>query len=274
MPELIPGGIGSDVVIRFAPIAHRPAREANCELLGDDEIYLRYTGVGTFRMLRGREVYVDAEPDASDFAVRLILTGPVLGLLLHQRRVLVLHASSIVAGAGAVGFLGASGVGKSTTAGAFHTRGYPLLSDDLLPVDLDNGCVVARSGFPQLKLWPQALEALGDDVEGLARLRPELEKRARPVGDLFQAQPLPLARLYVLADGPRLAIEPIASADSTIEFLRNTYAATVPELMVNPWTFESCSEVAERVSIRQLRRPATLTDLPELVRLVEKDLRT
>ncbi len=270
LPELVPGGTGSDVVIRFASVTDRPGRDAYSELFGD-RIVVRYADIGTFAMRGGREVWVDAHPGAREAEIRLILTGPVLGLLLHQRRVLVLHASTIDVSGAAVGFMGFAGAGKSTTAAALHAHGYPLLSDDLLPIDLGDGLPMARSGFPQLKLWPEALVAVGGTPEDLPRLRSAREKRARRANG-FQRASLPLKRLYVLENGERLALEPVSGAQRVIELIRNAYASYVPELMVESWPFEQCSAVAERVAVRRLRRPARLGGLPDLVRLVEADL--
>jgi hypothetical protein len=114
-------------------------------------------GIGTFLVRDGREILVDPDPDAGDALLQLALLGPVLAALLQQRGDLVLHASAVEIDGAAVGFLGGRGAGKSTMAAALLRRGYPLLTDDILAVSLEDGSPRVLPGFPQLKLWPDAV---------------------------------------------------------------------------------------------------------------------
>lgn len=50
---------------------------------------------------------------------------------------MTLHASGISNGEKAILFSAAAGKGKSTIASFLHANGYPLLSDDFIPLDLD-----------------------------------------------------------------------------------------------------------------------------------------
>ena len=96
--------------------------------------------------------------------LRLYLLGPALALLLHQRGFLVLHASAVSLDGGVVAFLGHSGHGKSTTAATLHARGAAIVADDVVAVDLGApGGPAALPGFPLLKLWPDAVTALGEN---------------------------------------------------------------------------------------------------------------
>lgn len=270
LPELIPGGRGLDVTIRFARVAHRPPDEGRVEVR-EDAFYVRFAGVGTFRIDK-REVSVDLVSGACESTLRIILTGVVLGLLLHRRGELVLHASTVAVDGVAIGFLGDPGAGKSTTAAAFHAAGHRLLSDDLLPAALDGDGVVAQSGYPQLRLWPEAIAALGGDPAQLRRLQPELEKRAAPITEHFEPAALPLERLYLLSEGPGLAIERIHGGRSVIELVRHSYVSHVLALARGAWLFEQCAAIAERVPLKRLQRPSRLSGLREVVDRVEADL--
>ncbi|MBI3550306.1 MAG: hypothetical protein HY078_14800 [Elusimicrobia bacterium] len=65
-----------------------------------------------------------------------------------------LHATGLVApgGRAAVALLGESGAGKSTLAACLLRRGWRLLADDALPIEVRGKGVIARSGSGCLKL--------------------------------------------------------------------------------------------------------------------------
>ena len=77
-------------------------------------------------------------------------------MLLHalaQLGVFVVHASAARTPGGAlVAFTANSGVGKSTLARVAAERGWQRVGDDLLPIAIREGQVVALPHFPQPKL--------------------------------------------------------------------------------------------------------------------------
>ena len=97
-------------------------------LLGDDGqvlvdlrgapglVRFRWPGVGACEVRDGREIAVDPAPGVDADLLSTYLLGPALGVLLHQRGGLVLHASAVTVGGGCVAFLADAGWGKSTLA--------------------------------------------------------------------------------------------------------------------------------------------------------------
>ena len=105
------------------------------------------------------------------------LTGPVLGFILRQRGYVALHASAVQIGDAALAIVGPHGAGKSTMAAALATRGFPLISDDVLHVRRAASAWVAEPYAHGLRLWPEAVRlVLGRDVS-LPRLTPTWDKR-------------------------------------------------------------------------------------------------
>lgn len=160
----------------------------------------RYTlaGVASYFLEAGRRITVDAAmpPDAPD--VRLFLLASVFGMLCNQRGVLPLHACSVVVEGGAIAFAGASGMGKSTLAAAFHRRGFPLLADDVTPVDLSGGTVRFLPGLRRIRLWGDSMRAAGWDPAGLERCRSGLDKFSRAFDGGFASAPAaPLAIFHL-----------------------------------------------------------------------------
>ncbi len=143
-------------------------------------------------MSRGRDLVIEPAPGAEESELRLIMLGPALAVLLHQRGLLVLHASAAALTSDgshrAVAFMGDKGAGKSTTAAAMCARGHGLIADDLVAVDLSGAVPHVWPGFPHLKLWPEAAASTLDDratAASLARVHSQLEKRSRPVRGEF-----------------------------------------------------------------------------------------
>lgn len=176
LPELVPGPAPPDVVVRVGAIPDSSrGQAANGSVLRatPDEVCLHWEEAGTILVRQGREITLDPRPGTDSDVLRLYLLGPALALLLHQRGLLVLHASAVALDGGAAAFLGYAGRGKSTTAATLHARGYPVLADDVVAVDLSTPeAPGALPGFPQLKLWPDAVTALGGSPEGLPRVHP------------------------------------------------------------------------------------------------------
>jgi len=119
----------------------------------------------------------------------------------------------------------------------------------------------------------EAASALGDDVQTLARLHPAEEKRARAVVDGSRQDPLPLGRLYVLADGTAPEIEPLKPRDAFVEVVRHSYLDRLLQATGTTAShFRQCGALVTRVPVRRLTRPRVLHELPALAHLIENDV--
>src|SRR5947209_7009046 len=95
LPELMPGDGAAEVFIRRGPIEAPINGDGGVALARADDGCLRYAGVATFRITGGNQILFDPNPSADERAVRLLLTGAALAVLVHQRGFLVLHASGV-----------------------------------------------------------------------------------------------------------------------------------------------------------------------------------
>jgi hypothetical protein len=152
--------------------------------MGSGEFLLHVPGVARFWLRGGRSITYQGSPHADPGDVAAFLVGTVFGILLHQRGLVVLHASSIEADGRAILFLGPSGAGKSTLASALSQRGYRLVADDFCVISLSpGGAPLAHPDGRLPKLWAQAIARL--DLGG--RQGPPVRKK--------------LAKFYVSAEG-------------------------------------------------------------------------
>ena len=230
---------------------------------------------GTFYVRGGLEISVEPAPDADEDLLRLFVLGPALALLLYQRGLLVLHASAVsVAGYGAA-FLGYPGQGKSTTAAALYARGHNLVADDAVAVQLDpdhGGRPILWPGFPQVKLWPEASASLGVPPAELHSLHRTYVKQALRLNRNFSVDPLPLGRLYVLAEGEVRGVERLPPQEAVIELVRHSFATRLLSSRPGGAHFSRCAALAKSMPVHRLSRPRDLEELSLLAALVERDL--
>jgi hypothetical protein len=276
LPELLAGDGRADVEIhRSAPLARNSlAPEENAEtMVAPNEWRLTYDDVGVLTVRDGRRIELAPLRGVSPRTVRLTLLGPAMAVLLHQRGFLVLHASVVEIAGRAIGFLGQSGAGKSTLAAALHARGHKLVADDVAAVRIGPNGPEVYAGFPQLKLWPDALGALGRDAAPLQRVEPRLEKRAHRVREGFaERDALPLAQLHVVEEGPAVEITRLRLRDAFLALVRHAYGIQRLEGVSGTAHFRTRSEIVERVPVYRLSRPWDLGMLGTVVERVERGL--
>jgi hypothetical protein len=207
----------------------------------------------------------------------LSILGPALGLILHQRGFLVLHASVVARSGGAVAFLGKNGWGKSTIAASLHVKGYDLVADDVAAISIGPDGPSALPGFPQVKLWPEAAALLGETPERLPILHPDFDKRGWSAARGFTGEPRRLERIYVLAAGPAPAIEPLEPREACLELLSHWYGHRFGGGLLHPGSaghhLRQCVALAGRVPMHRLRRSGGPSTLLHLAELVDDDLR-
>ena len=220
---------------------------------------LSWEKVGTIRVSDGKEISVVPREDIGSEILSLFITGAAMGILLHQRGLLVLHASAVDVNGHAIAFIGFKGMGKSTTAAAFVGGGHLLISDDVVALDSD---YYVRPGSEVVKLWPSALQAaLDDDPETIPKIYPTNEKRARVVDDRLVSTSVELKAIYVLDAGKELAIEPIDLAGRFVEVVRHSYAPRfVGTAGTPPEHFQQCTQLVADIPMFRLRRVPILNN--------------
>jgi HPr serine kinase-like protein len=274
LPELLPGDGRADVEIhRSAPLAPNSlGPEENADtMVAPNEWRLTYDDVGVLTIRDGRRIELAPLRGVSARTVRLTLLGPAMAVLLHQRGFLVLHASVVEIAGQAIAFLGESGAGKSTLAAALHARGHKLLADDVAAVRIGPNGPEVYAGFPQLKLWPDALGALGRDAKPLPRVEPHFDKRAHRIREGFaQRDAFPLAQLHVVEEGPAVEITRLPLADAFLALVRHAYGIQRLDGVSGAGHFHARSEIVERVPAYRLSRPWDLGMMGTVVERVER----
>ncbi len=278
-PVAISPGVVPDVTIRYGDT---PARLANPRSNYDDAYVIPNQHLillndnGTRIWVRdGKEIVVTHPERCLDSDDRMWLLDTCFGVLLHQRGALVLHGSAIETRRGVVAFVGASGNGKSTTAAVFHDRGYNLMADDICAITLDkDNRPLAAPSFPRLKLWEDMTVHLGKDPKELSRLQPHEEKYGVPVVHRFAAQAGTLDTVYVLglSNAAEVSLRPLAGGEKLSALLNNIYRPQeAAALGLRPSQFHLAANVAKRIRVCHVERPAVSFLLDTLVTFLEVD---
>ncbi len=221
----------------------------------------------------GEEIIIEPEKDVDESVIRTAILGPILCVLLRQRGLLVIHASCININNKGVAFMGGSGWGKSTLATAFHTKGYDVLTDDVLPIKVEKDRAVVFPSYPQFKLCPDAATSLGQDTQKLLPVSKNSFKVAYKLDKGFQQHPIPLQKIYILDKGSEHKISSLQPQETFVELVRHSRAMkSVTEQQFFAEHLHLCSQLIKNVRFSRFTRKPSLADLPKLIELIEEDL--
>lgn len=276
LPELDPDEGDADVDLTI--------RLVKREMTGEDagirsritpgEVYTFPPHMGRCWIREGRQIELAPLPGVDRGVLRLFLLNTALAVILHQRGFLVLHASTVMVGNGAVAFAGDSGAGKSTLAAAFDRAGHPVIADDIAVIGLEMARPEILRGFRQIRLWPDSAAAIGHDPLHLPRLHSGIEKVWLRPDRAEIPERLMLRAIFVLDREERTAhrehlITRLAPQEGIRELLRNTFTVrmleeeseAVPHL-------QQCAAVLRSVPVYSLASAAGLENLPLLVEAI------
>jgi hypothetical protein len=249
-------------------------RLPQCELLRFGEVLDFYLGADRIdchlRQPGGRQM------------IEIRLLGAVLAYWLERMGIRALHASAVVVDGRAVAFMATHQGGKTGLAATLVAHGAPLLSDDLMPVEARPGGIVARSGYPQMRMRPDAARHFVDPEQRRAARR-RLGKLWVPVGangfGAFQAGSVPLACVYLperqdpRSSGRQPRISGVEPRQAVIELLRGSFSPYIVEAVgLQPRRLEDFADLAQTVPVRRLVYPSGFEALPRVRDALLEDL--
>ncbi len=217
------------------------------------EAHLSWGNIAELIVRNGNEIIVEPVYKAQEQLLINFILGPALGILLYQRGFLVLHGSAVSKNGYAIAFLGYKGSGKSTIAAFLHSIGFSFITDDVLLIEIDKRISV-RPGIPQIKLWPDAVENIGEDPETLPRICEQTDKRILKIKNSFLNKSLPLEKIYIIERGDRQIVESMKNTTAFIELIRHSYAQRfLINKISNPEHFKQCFFVTNTIPMYSLK---------------------
>jgi hypothetical protein len=279
LPGLASGSGGADVFVDFGAwtdVAASDDRTIRCVGAEKDKCRLAWGGVGELLVEGGSRIVVLPMPNADEASLALFVLGPGLGVLLHQRGLLVLHGSCVAMGGRGIGFLGQKGWGKSTTAGALARLGHALISDELLAIRFDsNGLPWVLPAASPIKLWSDAFSSLCPEDASPLRVRPGIDKFYLPAICAADRE-YPLGAVYILDEGEGLTVHPVLGTVAFFDVLPNLYVTRfgTPFLQASGSAsnvFRQLDLLLGHTRIIRLLREQSLDRLEEIAALIESE---
>jgi hypothetical protein len=278
IPEFVRDTGEPEVQIRFGSVPEslqNPVRTGVCFQAKPGAYLLNRKNVARYLVTEGKDILIEQVPGVNNGKIRLFLLSSVFGALLHQRKLMPLHASAIRVNNGCVLFCGTSGSGKSTIARSLMQRGYPLHTDDISVVTIDkNKTPIAFPGYPQQKLWGDALTKLGDPNQDYRRVRSKLDKFAIPTREQFNDTPLAIKKIYILSpfNQKKVCLSPLKGVEKFNHLNFQTYRPKLALSMGMTAThFKTAGIIASQVPVILAQRSIKPFLLEELADTLETD---
>lgn len=243
---------------------------------GDPADHLLVYRDGTRFLLRdhGRQIWTSWTEESTPQDMATYLLGPVLAFVLRLGGTLSLHGSAVVIDGFAIAIVGPSGAGKSTTASAFADRGVPVMSDDVVPIVWRQQVPAVFGGYPRIRLWPDAAEALYGSADALPLLTPTWQKRFVDLrsGRCFDPGPHRLGGVVLLGertDGPP-RLEMLDAPDAAMQLIANTSMALHIDREVRRDELEQIVDLVSVVPVARLHASHDISRIGEACGLVPR----
>ena len=202
-----------------------------------------------------------------DATLAQLLAHEVLPLVAGLDR-LVLHASAVSFGGGALVFAGASGSGKSTMAVRMAQRGCLLLSDDVVLIDGSNRQPSVLPMFTPIRLWPDAIHELV--ASHVTRADAEASAKrvlsVREAGIQHASDTVPLRALFLLgaasATNQLTVIEP---RDAVAALLQQSFVLATDDADHATRMLEEVTRMVRAVRVWRVPTPDNFDDLDAIL---------
>lgn len=273
LPELIQNESEADVKIIFQSLADYSFQSAYCGeyfKVTDDGVFLFWKDQPYIRISDGDQISIDQSINVDHNLFKTLLLGTAFAILMHQQGFLVLHASSIKIFDNAIAFLGDVGQGKSTTAFAFTKKGYKLISDDILPIQINKTSPHVYPGYPRLRLSADFISNTGLDKSNKVQ---KLPKYLVEPENGFASKPIPLKQIYILEKGNKFGIKNLSQKQALFELINYSYCFPSFSNSEKSLNLLQCNNIIKNVEVKKLTVENSLDKLSDLVKIIEEDLK-
>jgi hypothetical protein len=244
---------------------------------------VRYSEVADFYVTDGRIHCHLIDPNYG-FMVEIHLLGLVLSYWFERKGIPMIHASAVAVDGRAAVFVATNKGGKSSLACALMGAGHPLLSDDVVGLQMAERGPEGRPGFPSMRLWPDQAAHFHGEWEGLGLAHPKFEKRRVPIGEggfgTFRDTPAPLAAFYLperrpADEGPEVDFTTVSPGEAVIEFVRGSFLPRLAQRSgIARDRMALFGRMAALVPVKRLVYPEGNEYLPQVAEAIIADVRS
>lgn len=212
-----------------------------------------------------------------DYQVEVILLGLVFCYWLEKHGIRALHAAAVNVNGKAMVFLSNNAGGKTSLAATLTQMGYPLLTDDILPIRQTGDGFVGYPSFPQMRMWPEVAQHFLGEYEGLELAHPAYNKRRVPVSSLgdFCSEAIPLDRIFLPERGEmpeeRIRLEEFAPMQAIMHLTAHSFAGKYADAAGRQAErFKSFGALVRAVPVYKMIYPSGLEALPDICQQIVK----
>lgn len=254
-----------DVTIRVADNKRRVTRPIYIDEwneINQREFTLDVEDVAWFYVAEGHTIEILLYPGHSFSAVELFLNSSIYAAVLHQRKVLPLHASCFSYHEKNILVCGDSGAGKSSLTVAFCQEGGHFITDDVSPVVIKEGRPLVLSLSDRVKLWDDSLLQLNIEKNDLGKIQDDVEKFYFPIADPSKAV-FALHHVFVLqvdAQGDEVRFETVKGAQKLALLRAQIYKSEILQGMPENDIiyFKHLTVLCKALNITKITRPAQI----------------
>jgi hypothetical protein len=250
----------ADVTIRLGDVPESLPDAVNRGVLfqsTETEFLLHIDRVARYHVRNGSEIVVKLLGTSAPGDISAFISGTVLGALMHQRRMLPIHASTVIYRDKCLLFAGISGSGKSTMAATLIKAGASLVADDISVIDFSDERPSVRPAFPMVRIWEDSLKHLGIPFGNFEPVRGELRKFYMPV-PLFHRSQTPIHRIFILGthNKEKLEIRELQGVDKFSVLKKHTYLFRgIPKTGLEQNHFMLVNRLVNQVPVTLITRP-------------------
>lgn len=279
IPEFLPHSFNEpEILISIKPVPSSIKETTTRGVLFEgshNEFLLHVPNTGSIYVTRGRVIHIEKKVGASWDDLRVFLLSSGMGALLHQRKLLPMHASTVRINDTVLMFMGNSGTGKSTLAAAFEKKGASVLADDISLIQPKNEAVVIMPSFPQLKLWADAIQKLEETAENMKKVRAELGKYWKNIDNRFIDKPLSPKVAFALSpvNNTGFSVKEMQGIEKFNLLRNNTYKIRfIQGTGLEKEHFTNISKLANNIILHKIERPSGSFELHKLVDVILEQL--
>ena len=226
--------------------------------------------IALYTITNGSHITIHPYVGSKTSDVRVYCLSNAFAAILHQRRMLPMHAGALLINEKLSFIMGDSGAGKSTLLFQMMQAGYQVFSDDVVVFSFNQKQeVFAASSYPMMKLWKQQFLCMHKEIA--QPVRSGVEKYPFYFHDQFHITYKKIERLVVVRVDDQLhapllrTLKPSAAITCLLEHVyRREYLSTV-ELHYH---LPLLANLVNSIEVYELIRPRYKSTEKELHRLL------
>ncbi|MEM9015919.1 MAG: hypothetical protein AAGC68_02815 [Verrucomicrobiota bacterium] len=235
---------------------------------GDSGYYFSFHGRNRYLLdPSGSQVAIQSgKLDAAGVNSReLQLLGTVLPLTLAFQGHTCLHSSAVRFGEQAAIFLGQSCAGKSTLANYLVGQGFPLIADDCVLLESDQGAVLAHPGYPAIRLRDQPA-GRNLQISGKWVVTSDRDSFAGEIGGI------PVGAVFVLGESYNVSLSRYSLRDAQAALTKHAFRLDPDDRASLRREFETLAKLSSNLPVFELSYPRRWSCFPQVAEAIAGEI--